>query len=408
MAKRPCSITVTSDDSTILCADKFGDVYALPLLQPPEDDQNREEAEDDESTRQKQFVPAASVLTVHSGRNRKVLEEQMKQASQGQKKMKEPLKFKHDLLLGHVSIVTDIAFAEVNGRGYILTADRDEHVRVSRGPPQAHVIEGFCYGHEAFVNKLCLVSPDLLVSGGGDDHLFVWDWLNCKLVEKLCIRDAVLKYLKEKQLSHPKLLGDEEALRVAVSGIWKVPRPQSTVRYSTDTNTHIPADLAQKREILVACEGIPALFEFKLGDSSATSNIITLSGNPLDVAFLCSGQTTFSAVVSIDNVHLAGFTTDVREDEVSEHAGDVSWHELMQPQQGVHRLQSFLMQDDGQWAEEAMTGSVLDWFSREATSDKTRGSEGRGNGASTETAAKRLRDMLYGVENLRKRPGAED
>jgi tRNA (guanine-N(7)-)-methyltransferase subunit TRM82 len=66
------------------------------------------------------------------------------------------------------------------------------------------------------------------------------------------------------------------------------------------------------------------------------------------------------------------------------------------------------MQDDGQWAEEAMTGSVLDWFSREATSDKTRGSEGRGNGASTETAAKRLRDMLYGVENLRKRPGAED
>ncbi|KAF2663011.1 hypothetical protein K491DRAFT_686170, partial [Lophiostoma macrostomum CBS 122681] len=227
MARRPCSITITSDDSTILCADKFGDVYALPLLQPPQDDQTTVEAEDDEATRQREFVPAASLLTVHSGRNRKVLEDQLKQASKGQKKTREPLKFKHDLLLGHVSMLTDIAYANVNDRGYILTADRDEHIRVSREPPQAHIIEGFCYGHEAFVNKLCLVSPGLLVSGGGDDHLFVWDWLNCKLVEKLCIRDAVLKYLKEKQLSHPKLLGGEEALRVAVSGIWKVPLLQS-------------------------------------------------------------------------------------------------------------------------------------------------------------------------------------
>lgn len=54
--------------------------------------------------------------------------------------------FEHKLLLGHVSMLTDIALVVLNGRNYIITADRDEHIRISRGIPQSHIIEGFCLG----------------------------------------------------------------------------------------------------------------------------------------------------------------------------------------------------------------------------------------------------------------------
>lgn len=221
MSRRPSSITLTSDDSTILCADKFGDVHALPLLQGPEDDIVStpiliEEPLDND------FTPSATVLTVHSGRNRRTLEDQLKQKAKGPKKTKEAVAFKHELQLGHVSMLTDLAYARIHDRGYIITADRDEHIRISRGPPQAHIIENFCFGHEEFVSKLCLIPSGQLVSGGGDARLLVWDWEHGRLLEKLQIRDTVLRYLETRQdlVLSPT---DKKSFKTAVSGIWHVP-----------------------------------------------------------------------------------------------------------------------------------------------------------------------------------------
>ena len=219
MSRRPCSIALTLDDSTILCADKFGDVYALPLIPSPADEPGgASKAEVPEQD----YKPAATALTVHSGRNRKTLEEQLKQKGKGAPKSKEAATFEHELLLGHVSMLTDIVYARVDGRSYIITADRDEHVRVSRGQPQAHIIEGFCFGHEAFVSRLCMTRSGRLVSGGGDDDLFVWDWQACRLLKRLPIRDAVLAYLEPlADASSTGAIGAK--LEVAVSGIWNVP-----------------------------------------------------------------------------------------------------------------------------------------------------------------------------------------
>ncbi|KAF2186820.1 guanine-N(7)--methyltransferase subunit TRM82 [Zopfia rhizophila CBS 207.26] len=372
MARRPSAIALAPDDSTILSADKFGDVYAVPLLQPPEDGQNRTPgSEQSETTAQKQFVPSASVFTVHSGRNRKVLEEQIKQASKGQLKTKEPLKFKHDLLLGHVSMLTDIAYTTVDTggeeetpRSYILTADRDEHVRISRGPPQAHIIEGFCHGHEEFVSRLCLTKSGLLVSGGGDAHLLVWDWLNYRLLEKLGIRDAVLGFFKTQAELASMVSGNEDGFKIAVSGIWSVPQ-------------HHP-----ENEILVACEGVPALFNFRLGGKQKPSTIgevIPLSGNALDVTFICPSKETRTAVVSVDNLHKPGSTTETREDL------------------GPYRLQYFSYQD-GKWGADPTMDATLEWFSRRGADDSARNDD----------AKKAIRDILYGVQNLRKQAGAED
>ncbi|KAF2278208.1 guanine-N(7)--methyltransferase subunit TRM82 [Westerdykella ornata] len=367
MTRRPCAIAMTSDDSTILCADKFGDVYSLPLLPGPEDEQIRSPSvEQSEAAGEKAFVPAASVLTVHSGRNRRVLEEQLKQAAKGPKKPKEGPTFKHDLLLGHVSMLTDIAYANVNGRSYIITADRDEHIRVSRGPPQAHIIEGFCYGHESFVSRLCLVGPDRLVSGGGDPDLFVWDWTNFELLGKLHLRDAVLRFLREQPDLAARVPEDANSFRIAVSGIWHVP--------------------SEANEILAACEGIPALFSFRIGISSTAEQCIVLTGNALDVTFIRQSQTGCTAVVSVDNVHVRVSTTERREAEATS------------------RLEYFSYRPGGQWEQDAETGRAFERISQSGGhADKEASLM-----TSTTGSEKALGAILYGIENLRKRPDSDD
>jgi tRNA (guanine-N(7)-)-methyltransferase subunit TRM82 len=64
------------------------------------------------------------------------------------------------------------------------------------------------------------------------------------------------------------------------------------------------------------------------------------------------------------------------------------------------RLQYYAYQQDGPWTEDVGVAGALEWFSGEAG--------GSASGTSTAAAEKAVRDLLYGVENLRKRPGSED
>lgn len=221
MPKRPCSLTFTRDNLTILAADKFGDVYALPLVPSstptaettpdpiatatPTATQPPSRSETPSTPNPSAFRPQADPLTVHTKRNLKALENQ--KISLGRRALQEQLnrpQFELTLLLGHVSMLTYIAVGtapstteEGKTREYIITADRDEHIRVSRGMPQAHVIEGFCLGHEDFVSRLC-VAPggreEVLISGGGDDDLFVWDWVGSRLLSKASVWEHVSKF----------------------------------------------------------------------------------------------------------------------------------------------------------------------------------------------------------------------
>jgi tRNA (guanine-N(7)-)-methyltransferase subunit TRM82 len=223
MPKRPCALAITEDDSTIISADKFGDLYSLPLLVPETTDQEtlKSSSRTPEQTSAKPFVPAANNLTVHSQRNLKTLENQKRQTNRPPAKL-EP-DFEHKLLLGHVSMLTDIALVSLEGRNHILTADRDEHIRVSRGIPQAHIIEGYCLGHTDFISRLCIPKErsDVLISGGGDDNLFVWSWTSGALISKADLKTHVAVVMREVG-GYLVENGSAEPLRVAVSGIWHV------------------------------------------------------------------------------------------------------------------------------------------------------------------------------------------
>lgn len=138
--KRPSSVdTFASDPSTVLVGDKFGDVY----------------------------VQSANDTTA-------VLPDS-----------REPI-------LGHVSMLVDVVAAEVSdGRRFVITADRDEHIRVTQYP-KSWIIERWLFGHTEFVS--CLVqppsAPQLLVSAGGDSFVCLWDWTQGELLAKVSLVDT--------------------------------------------------------------------------------------------------------------------------------------------------------------------------------------------------------------------------
>ena len=224
MPKRPCAVALTPDESTLLCADKFGDVFSLPLLGQTHDpvscpaDDKQGLGNGPNGAPPKDFVPSASALTVHTKGNREALRQQQK--IKNPKAEKKSLNFEHQLLLGHVSLLTDVTCVTISSsnrmRNYILSSDRDEHIRVSRGVPQAHIVEGYCLGHTEFISKLCIppAYPHLLISGGGDGALLLWDWHSGKIRQKLDLRRLVedLKRVRGLELASAKpMIRDQEA-----------------------------------------------------------------------------------------------------------------------------------------------------------------------------------------------------
>jgi tRNA (guanine-N(7)-)-methyltransferase subunit TRM82 len=230
MPKRPCALVLADSTSTILVADKFGDVYSLPLL--PADQPKLPPKKTGEKPK-KTYQPSASTLTVHSKKNLRSLEQQMRHVNT-QVAEKDVPEFEYQLLLGHVSMLTDLLHVSLQSsegrRHYILTADRDEHIRVSRGFPQAHIIEGYCLGHSSFVSSLCVPQWDerMLISGGGDGRILVWDWPEYRLLQDIKLDDQ----------------GTTEASQLTVSGT-------QAVSFEAD------ADLLGRGQgaILIALEG---------------------------------------------------------------------------------------------------------------------------------------------------------
>lgn len=264
MPKRPCAIVLTPDQETILCADKFGDVYSLPLLEPSNegstvanDGVGKGSVEKDEADK-KPFVPAANVKTVHTLRNRVALQHQ--QAINKSVAKTKSSNLEHRLLLGHVSMLTDLLCLSVSDsisnapqeKTYILTSDRDEHIRISRGMPQAHIIEGYCLGHEEFVSKLCIPRwhKQLLISGGGDEYLLTWNWFSGEILQKVDLRCHVDDFKRQSisaidsvgtRTLAPDMSKNGENL-IAISGIWAVEGLDAK-----------PGNLYG--EVVVACEG---------------------------------------------------------------------------------------------------------------------------------------------------------
>jgi tRNA (guanine-N(7)-)-methyltransferase subunit TRM82 len=238
-----CAIVLSPDEKLILVGDKFGDVYSLPL-HPLQDWVPRKAPS---NGIQEGLVTSATELTVHTKGNLEALRQQREQKARAAKK--ELPDFEHKLLLGHVSLLTDVAIAETQDglrtKQFILTSDRDEHIRVSRGVSQAHVIESYCMGHREFVSKLCIAPwhSGYLIAGSGEPSLRVYDWGRGRLLDQELFQGPVLQDITSVLEGES---GTRSADRLAVSGIW-------AIHYSA--SEHAPYSRQPPRILLVALEG---------------------------------------------------------------------------------------------------------------------------------------------------------
>ncbi|XP_059198284.1 tRNA (guanine-N(7)-)-methyltransferase non-catalytic subunit wdr4 [Centropristis striata] len=80
-----------------------------------------------------------------------------------------------ELKMGHLSMLLAVSMSPDNK--YMITADRDEKIRVShlRSP---YNIQSFCLGHQQFVSALLVPSghPHWLLSGSGDGTMKLWEY----------------------------------------------------------------------------------------------------------------------------------------------------------------------------------------------------------------------------------------
>ncbi|EAW23262.1 putative tRNA methyltransferase [Aspergillus fischeri NRRL 181] len=360
MPKRPSAIALVDDDKTILCGDKFGDVYSLPLI-----DTGKSSIAPKVHGKIKQNQPAATTLTVHSKRNLASLEQQLRHYGQKEKTAEEKptSAFELHLILGHVSMLTDLVYVSVpvdatsgRKRPYIFTADRDEHIRVSRGPPQAHIIENYCLGHTSFVSSLCVPqwAPEYLVSGGGDNHLIVWRWHESRLVQKV------------------PLLEEGTDSEVVVRRIWAL---SLTKVANSQENANV---------MLVALDGSSKLLCFTLESDGSlkAQNSIQASGNVLD---LTVPDEKSSIVVSVDAVREAGSTQEWRT-----------------PSSPSTLVEAFRLKPASE--------GLLDWEPTSAAITAQINSEGTSEISAdlNEKQKKELNDSLYSLGNLRKKNFGED
>ncbi|KAL8723226.1 MAG: hypothetical protein Q9225_000416 [Loekoesia sp. 1 TL-2023] len=390
MPKRPCTITFTPDQKTILCGDKFGDVYALPLLPggfkenhvlPPHEEPKTKQ---NPLSREAKFASSANPKTVHTLKNRKALEHQLSSANK--KSSQKTMGFEHQLLLGHVSLLTDIVCVSVPGkdvarpddRTYIITADRDEHIRVSRGMPQAHIIEGFCLGHTQFVSKLCVPrwNQQCLISGGGDDYLLVWNWLSGRILRTADLLTLVLDHIDQRYalsdlLGHDPIDHDTaqaQHAKIAVSEL-----------HAIETETAVGEF---HRYITLAVEGMPAVFIFSIAEDGALQREVVFSteGNVIGVT-VSKDQNCIAYAMDTD--HKSFSRTQVADKCSQKQRPSIGflnfstakgmWKKNMELQNAFASVMRDLPEDD----EQVMDG-------------KESGNRGPGS-------------LLYGLENLRKR-----
>ncbi|KAG2736014.1 hypothetical protein G9P44_000104 [Scheffersomyces stipitis] len=225
--KRPCA--VSSDQETLILADKFGDVYSIGI---------DNEAPVDE----KELSP----------------------------------------ILGHVSMLSDVLVATYNDKKFILTGDRDEHIRVSNYP-KSYVIKNWLFGHHEFVSNLHIPEFDssLLVSGGGDDYLCLWKWYDNQLLSKIELRDLLLPFLEEFHLPPERFLTDESQKEISIAKILTFVSKKS-----------------QKKYIVVLAENTKCLLTFELKTDNTVTHKQTLTTDfpIIDICLISENSSIIAAV----------------------------------------------------------------------------------------------------------------
>ncbi|KAG0241522.1 tRNA (guanine-N(7)-)-methyltransferase non-catalytic subunit trm82 [Actinomortierella wolfii] len=211
-------------------------------------------------------------------------------------------------ILGHVSMATDLALTRDNK--YIITADRDEHIRVSHYP-KGYIIETFCLGHTSFVSQVEHLpghSDKYLVSSGGDGTFRVWEFLKGKLVLTVDLREilglppAPAPAASESEASTPASATEEsgDSASATPSSAVKTNYSDLVVRSFSisEVKKHIAA-VIEKSSKVVILEWSEAAEED--GVALKPLKVVELQGETLDVEYDRSGRLWTSVVPNTED-----------------------------------------------------------------------------------------------------------
>ncbi|WVW85279.1 hypothetical protein I302_107317 [Kwoniella bestiolae CBS 10118] len=271
---KKASCVTFSPEGGIIVSDKVGDVYLYPLDPVPSD-------------------PSTSKPPMHA-------------------MVSDPTKNPDcDYLLGHVSILT--SHITTPDSKYIISADRDEHIRVSRYP-KSYVMEKALFGHDSFVSSLRIPSthPNVLISGGGDPSLRIWDWTTGQSLSKVDIYPAILPHRKvrsylrknrsknrmrkvEEGTSEEKEEEEEETFYSAPEG-YILPSGQGVCIKKIDSIT-----VGDKTVVLFFSEGASAIHSFMLPSDLSSPPVVNTQPLPYPILdFTVLPNQNGKVVISLD------------------------------------------------------------------------------------------------------------
>jgi len=134
-----------------------------------------------------------------------------------------------EVIMGHFcSIVMSMSISRVE-KYNVATTDRDGKVRITTLPKTfdhgAHEIVSFCLGHEKFVSSCAFIidkanNSELIVSGGGDGLLKLWNPLNGEELDSVNVSTPVLTMVPNKggDRIFVALDGSNEIVSLSVKG----------------------------------------------------------------------------------------------------------------------------------------------------------------------------------------------
>jgi len=154
-----------------------------------------------------------------------------------------------DVIMGHFcSIIMSMSISRIER--HIATTDRDGKMRITALPKNiddgAHDIVSFCLGHEKFVSSCSFVvdqgdKRELIVSGGGDGLLKLWNPENGEELDSVNVSMPVLSMVpqKEEDVAFAALDGSSEIVSLSVKE-----RKILTARHETGIPTITGVDVS--------------------------------------------------------------------------------------------------------------------------------------------------------------------
>jgi len=97
-------------------------------------------------------------------------------------------------LLGHSSSVVALTHLKTKVGKFLVSVDRDEHVRISVFP-ETYIIHAMGLGHTAFVSAV-LALEDTIITGGGDKRIIQWDMNGNILWERTSENGSCVRYIR--------------------------------------------------------------------------------------------------------------------------------------------------------------------------------------------------------------------